>query len=82
MLNPFQLRCAAAYAGGEFAYVESLEQVRSISDTLFTFLMVELSTHEDCTDQTEAIRRVEMAQANLQEVLDAFKASPCPASPS
>lgn len=48
MFNPFQRACANAYSEGEFAHVADIEQVRAMRDTLFTFLMIELGTTEDC----------------------------------
>ena len=73
MFNPFQRACAAAYGDGDFAHVESLGDVREMQDTLFTFLMIELGTGEGCTDRVEAVRRLEMAQANIEEVLVAIQ---------
>lgn len=73
MFNPFQRACAQHYADGDFAHVETLDQARDQHDTLFTFLMIELASSEDCDSRAEAVRRVDMANDNLREVLDALQ---------
>lgn len=73
MFNPFQRTCAATYGDGDFAHVQNIDEARDAHDTLFTFLMVELDTAEGCTDREEAVRRLEMAQANIQDVIDAVQ---------
>lgn len=70
--NEFQRACAAAYGGGDFAHVTSVGDARTMQDTLFTFLMIELGADEGCTDRAEAVRRLGSAQTNIQEVLDAI----------
>ncbi len=55
-------------AGGDYAYLAkqaevSHEELADCGDTLFEFLMIELSDQEDCEDQEEAVRR--MAQARV-----------------
>lgn len=72
MFNSFQCQCAAVFGGGDFAHVTTLDEVRACGDTLFTFLMIELSDHEGCTDLPEAARRLEQAQCDIQAVLDRF----------
>ncbi|MDF0490402.1 hypothetical protein PX554_19930 [Sphingomonas sp. H39-1-10] len=72
MFNSFQRQCAAVFGGGDFAHVTTLDEVRACDDTLFTFLMIELSGPEDCTDLPEAVRRLEQAQCDIQGVLDRF----------
>lgn len=73
MLNPLQRVCARHYADGDFAHVETLDQAREQHDTLFTFLMIELSTSEDCDSRDEAVRRVDTAIDNLRDVLEALQ---------
>lgn len=65
MLNAFQRSCAAAYGEGDFAHVESLADASAVQDTLFSFLMIELSSEEGCANLTDAVRRLEMAQWNI-----------------
>ncbi len=69
MFNPFQHACANAYSEGDFAHVEDIEQVRAMRDTLFTFLMIELSPAEDCDTREDALRRLAMAIGNMQDVV-------------
>lgn len=73
MLNSFQRACANAYAVGDFAHVADLEQARAAGDTLFTFLMIELSTSEGRTDAGEAERRLAMAIGDLERVAEAVQ---------
>jgi hypothetical protein len=73
MFNPFQRACANAYCDGDFVYVADIEQVRAVHDTLFTFLMIELGTNEDCDTREEALRRLEMAIGNIQDVAAAIE---------
>lgn len=70
MLNQFQRACADAYAQGDFAHVETIPQAREMDDTLFTFLMIELGSSEGCDTQEEALRRLEMAVTNIQDVIE------------
>lgn len=72
MLNPYQRACAAAYTQGDFEHVQDIEQARELRDTLFTFLMTELSSNEGCDSRSEALRRLNMAMANIEDVVDAI----------
>lgn len=72
MFNPYQRACAAAFGGGDFAHVVTMDDVRGVHDTLFTFLMVELSSDEGCLDQEIAIRRLATAAADIDGVMDAI----------
>lgn len=73
MLNQFQRICAAVYAEGDFAHVQDLDGVRETGDALFTFLMVELGSGEDCDTQEEALRRLKMAIGDIEHVHDAIE---------
>ncbi|MDF0491509.1 hypothetical protein PX554_25660 [Sphingomonas sp. H39-1-10] len=73
MLNPFQRACADSYGGGDFAHVKNLEQAREAGDTLFTFLMIELASSEGCDSAEEAVRRLDMAAADIQGVAEAVQ---------
>ncbi len=73
MLNPFQRACAQHYADGDFAHIETLDQAREQRDTLFTFLMIELSSSEDCDSRDEAVRRIDTAIDNLRDALEALR---------
>jgi hypothetical protein len=74
MLNPFQKICAHTYGGGDFGHVADVEEARAMGDTLFTFLMIELSTGEGCDSHAEACRRLERAITDVREVMDALDA--------
>jgi hypothetical protein len=72
MLNPFQQICTAAYGEGDFAHIESVDQAHDVGDPLFAFLMAELASSEGCDCREEALRRLEMAAADIHRVIDAF----------
>lgn len=69
-LTPWQRIAAETYAAGDFSHVERLEDCRDIGDTLFTFVMIELDPKEGCESQAEAIRRIDNAIAELEDVRD------------
>jgi hypothetical protein len=73
MLNPFQRACGDVYGGGDFAHVQDVEQAREAGDTLFTFLMIELASTEGCDSADEAVRRLDMALADIQGIADAIQ---------
>lgn len=72
MLNPFQQCCVQIYGEGDFAHVDSVEQARGVGDTLFAFLLIELASSEGCDSRAEALRRLEMATADIGRVIDAI----------
>lgn len=49
-------------------YFEVMEKTNQVGDTLFTFLMRELSDSEASEDIDESVRRVDAAIADLEEV--------------
>jgi hypothetical protein len=73
MLNPFQRACADVYGGGDFAHVDNIEEARDAGDTLFAFLMIELASSEGCDGADEAVRRLDMAVADIQAVAEAVQ---------
>jgi hypothetical protein len=73
VFDEFQQVVADSYVGGEFAG-NSPDDINDCGDTLFAFLMAELSVKEDCSGFGEAIRRLDTAIRELNEVRDAFKA--------
>ncbi len=76
MFNRFQRRCADVYGNGDCAHVTSVSEAQLFGDTLFTFLIIELSDQEGCTSQQEAARRLEQAQCDIQSVLDSLDDEP------
>ena len=78
LLNDWQRTITRIYGGGDYAYFAdegaiSCEQLDQCGDTLFEFLMIELSDTEDCDTQEEAIRRLESARRQLDEALGALE---------
>lgn len=71
MLNPFQQICTLAYSEGDFAHIESIEEAHDVGDRLFAFLMAEFASSEGCDCREEALRRLEMAAADIRRVIDA-----------
>lgn len=71
-MNAFQRACADAYGSGDFAHVRDIEEAREAGDTLFTFLMIELGSSEGCDSAEEAVRRLDMAVADIQGVAEAI----------
>lgn len=76
-LNAFQRTCAEVYCAGDFAHIETVEAARDVGDTLFAFLMIELSSSEGCSDQSEAVRRLEMTQSHIQGVISGIVLRSC-----
>lgn len=76
-INAQQAKAARAYQGGEFAYIIERPnwhgELAAIGDSLFTFLMMELSSDEDCTGDADALRRIKAAMQDLASVHDAFE---------
>lgn len=77
MMNRFQASAALAYADGHFGWLANSEpwrrDVDELGDGLFRYLLLELSTREDCETWLEAMMRVEDAIHNLGVVLTAMK---------
>ena len=73
-LNEHQRIAANVYGSGDYAYVTSLKQAETGDhDSLFKFVMRELSNEEDCDTMDEAIQRMERARADIQVVLDGLR---------
>lgn len=66
--NPYQRVVADTYGGGDYAHLTKLSECRDVGDTLFTFLMIELSTKEGTDSPDEALRRMTTARLQLQDV--------------
>ena len=72
-LNKPQQIAVETYIGGEFGHVSTVEEAENVGDTLFLFIMRELSDEEDCDSIDEAIQRLERSQADIQKVLDGLR---------
>jgi hypothetical protein len=91
-INKAQAVCLEVYANGEFSHLLELDsktaldlEIADCGDTLLKFLMIELSTSEDCDGTDTAIARIATAMNDLKTVQDAIGALPekesCPAAP-
>jgi len=65
-MNQYQAQAACSYADGEYQGIDP----EHIGDTLFTFVMRELSEKEDCDCIEAAISRMEMAAHEIEQVLN------------
>ena len=66
--NPYQQLVVDEYDGGSLSHVTSKKEAKSQGDSLFTFLIAELATEEDCDSLEEAMRRVEQAIDQLMDI--------------
>lgn len=69
-LNKPQQIAVETYIGGEFGHVSTVEEAGNVGDTLFLFIMRDLSDEEDCESIDEAIQRLQRAQADIEAVID------------
>lgn len=76
-LNSAQLSCLENYNNGEFSYLIEAEtkkvfeySMEQCGDGLLQFLMIELSTAEDCESPHDALARIQSAINQLNEVCD------------
>jgi hypothetical protein len=79
LLNDWQKTVARIYGGGDYAHFADAGEITDseldlCGDTLFEFLMIELSDTEDCESLEEAIRRVRSARDQLDETFGALEA--------
>ena len=79
-LNQAQATCLEFYASGDHAFllettktVQFKEALSKCGDGLLKFLMVELSTSEDCRDNETAIARIERAIDELAFMKDCLE---------
>jgi hypothetical protein len=75
LLNDAQRVAVRAYDGGEHCRCESPEDAEDVGDTLFSFIIRELSEREDCDSFDEAVRRLEVARQQLDEVIEALSSA-------
>lgn len=79
-INAAQAICLNAYNEGEFSHLldakteeEFTIGYKECGDGLLSFLMVELSSKEDCESIDVAVRRVSSALTQLQDVANALE---------
>jgi hypothetical protein len=72
MMNRFQVQATAVYADGAYAPLANSEtwqrDVDELGDGLLKYVILELSTRENCETWPEAIERVEHAIHELERV--------------
>lgn len=68
--NTFQRALKDVYASGEFAHVTTPQQVEGTGDSLFAFLMREVSTAEDCASKEDALRRLQTVLLDVTAAID------------
>lgn len=77
-MTPQQIAAANAYDGGEHSYIVTelnwRRDVHLCGDTLFQFLMAELSTPEGCDSDETALRRLRTAASQINQVIAAIEA--------
>jgi hypothetical protein len=78
-LNDWQKAVTRTYGDGDYRHFEVTGKISDVDlercgDTLFIFLMLELSDAEDCDSSDEAIRRLESARRQLDDAIDAVAA--------
>ena len=81
VLNDWQKAVARTYGDRDYAHFDvdgaiSHDDLDQCGDTLFVFLMLELSGAEDCDSSEEAIRRMDSARRQLDDAIDALEAPP------
>ena len=74
-LNKFQKAAKNKYANGDFNYINDNDDYRDVGDSLFSFIMIELSDNEDCEDRDTAINRLYNAIDDLEMVVRAVENS-------
>ena len=72
-LSQIQRLVARTYDDGKHSHIKNIEEAHDVGDTLFLFLMIELSKKEDCHNIDTAIRRVGTAIGQLIEVKEALQ---------
>lgn len=72
-LDDIQTFVAENYEDGEFSQAQSMSEVKSAGDTLFTYLMIELSRKEDCDSTETAVSRINRSIEQLQSLAYQFE---------
>jgi len=71
-LNQYQKVFKERYGEGIYSYIQSADEAENGCDTLFLFLMRELSTSEGCDSLNEAVRRLNAAETDLGGCIEAL----------
>jgi len=77
-LNTIQTEVAKSYAEGDFSEIITSDDWRhtlaSCGDTLFSFLIIELSPGDDCENLETALARLQRAADDIETVFDHLEA--------
>lgn len=72
-MNAWQKAVARTYADGDFANLiddpQWRQQLPLLGDTLFSFIMIELSDREGCDSLKEAVDRLSSAREDVEQAL-------------
>lgn len=78
-MNAFQNTAARAFKNGKYAHLIDVadwpSRLPQLGDTLFAFVMLELSNAEGCNSDSEAAYRMTAAARELQAVADDINSS-------
>ena len=77
ILNLFQKAILKEYADGDFATLAHdgvIEDVHDLGDTLLSFMLIELSSSEDCKTVDEAAERLSIAARQIEVAVQALEA--------
>lgn len=73
-MNAWQKAVCETYGGGDYRHLKRnprwKEMLDDVGDTLFAFLMIELSDAEDCEDPETALQRLESARDDIDQAID------------
>lgn len=73
-MNQWQKAVCDTYGGGDYRHLKRSprwqDQLEDLGDTLFSFLMIELSDTEDCEDAQTALQRLEAARDDIDQAID------------
>lgn len=72
-MNAWQKAVCETYGDGDYRHLKRSprwrEALDDVGDTLFRFLMIELSDAEDCEDTETALQRLERARDDIDQAI-------------
>lgn len=71
-LDRFQKFVLMKYDAGDMAYITSMKEAKRCGDSLVPFLLAEVR-EDSCQTVDEVIRRLDMAQRQINELIAAFR---------
>lgn len=76
-MNSYMKVAAQIYGDGDYRHLAGKSEITmsdlDVGDTLFRFIMIELSSEEDCTDLGTAISRMRTAKEEIDMVIHAME---------